>query len=65
VYQEFAIAVITSICELLWNGPIDRHGTDDESVPLHVIPDDAGLAVSLAVVLVQWFTRGVVRLTLS
>jgi hypothetical protein len=45
----------------LWTSQLDRHGTDDESVPLTVSMEQAEAAVHLATTLVHWFRRGSVR----
>jgi len=52
---------IRGLMNLVWTNEVDRHGTDDESVPLHVSPDQAEAALFAAVTLVQWFQRGFVR----
>lgn len=43
--------------ELLWTNQLDRHGTDDESVPLQVTQEQAELAVHIALLLVRIFSR--------
>jgi len=53
--------VVRSMMALVWTNQLDRHGTDDESVPLHVSQEQADAAVQAAVTLVQWLRRGVVR----
>ena len=52
---------LIGMLELLWTSQVDRHGTHDESVPLNVSKPEAEAALHLAVVLVDWFRRGVVR----
>jgi hypothetical protein len=47
--------------ELVWTSQLDRHGTDDESVPLHVTQDQADAAVHLCIALVRLFAGGHVR----
>lgn len=42
----------------LWTSQLDRHGTDDESVPLSVSPTQAEAALHLAATLVHWFRSG-------
>lgn len=54
------VGVVVGMLELLWKGQ-NRHGSDDESTPIDVSPQEAAAAVHLAVVLVQWFRAGVVR----
>lgn len=44
--------------ELLWTNQLDRHGTDDESVPLEVSQEEAELAVHMALLLTRIFARG-------
>ena len=48
--------------DVLWTSQLDRHGTDDESAPLSVSPEQAEAAVHVAVTLVHWFRNGHVRL---
>jgi hypothetical protein len=47
--------------QLLWTADLSRHGTADESVPLHVSPFEAEAALHLAVTLVHWFHSGAVK----
>lgn len=54
------VGSVVGMLELLWKGQ-NRHGSDDESVPIDVSPEEAAAAVHMAVVLVQWFRSGVVR----
>lgn len=56
-----AVETLASMMELLWKSQFDRHGTDDESVPLAVSQSEAEGAVHLAAMLVHWFSHGVVR----
>lgn len=59
---EFAMApkggqpvdMVRTAMSLLWTAQLDRHGTDDESVPLSVSAAEAEAAVHLAVTLVNW-----------
>jgi len=53
-------AVVLGMMEMLWTSQHDRHGTDDESVPLNVSTEEARAALHLALTLVQWFRTGVV-----
>lgn len=46
---------------LVWTSQLDRHGTDDESVPFTVSPEQADAAVHLALALVRLFAGGHVR----
>jgi hypothetical protein len=56
-----AINVVADMMAELWTSQLDRHGTDDETVPLSVSPVQAEAAVHLAVTLVHWFRNGHVR----
>jgi len=47
--------------QLLWTAELSRHGTADESVPLHVSPSEAEAALHLAVTLVHWFHSGAIK----
>lgn len=44
--------------EAVWQGQLDRHGTDDESVPLSVSPEQADAAFSTCLNLVRQFVGG-------
>jgi hypothetical protein len=48
--------------ETVWKGQRDRHGTDDESVPLSVSAGEADAAFCICLALVQLFANGHVRL---
>lgn len=52
--------VLVSMIRVLWHGQHDRHGGQPSS-PGNVSIEEATVAVSLAVVLVQWFDAGVVK----
>jgi hypothetical protein len=54
------IGALTHMVALLWTGQLDRHGTDDEKVQLHVSQDTAVAALPLAITLAQWFTAGTI-----
>jgi hypothetical protein len=49
---------VSAMCKLLWTSQLDRHGTDDESVPLNVSYEQADAAVHLALTLVRYFAGG-------
>jgi hypothetical protein len=49
---------VTSMCEAVWKGQIDRHGTDDPNAPLHVGHAEADAAFHLALSLVRIFAGG-------
>ena len=44
--------------ETVWTGQLDRHGTDDETVPLNVSPAEADAAFSACLNLVRLFVGG-------
>ena len=54
--------VIVSMVRLLWHGQHDRHGGQPSS-PGNVSIEEATIAVTLAVLLVQWFDAGLVSRT--
>jgi hypothetical protein len=56
-----AMVMLNETMRLLWTSQLDRHGTADESVPLHVSPEEAQTAVHLAVTLVHLFSSGAIR----
>jgi hypothetical protein len=68
VFQDNApgvnpLDVVLGLMGLLWTNQLDRHGAADDSVPLHVSPEQARAALHAAITLVQWFDRSVVRHT--
>jgi hypothetical protein len=58
--QVGGVEVVLRNMQLLWLSQFDRHGTDDESVPLTVGIEEARAAVHLAVLLTHWFRTGVI-----
>src|SRR5467141_771909 len=50
-----AMSMVLETLQLLWTSELDRHGTADESVPLHVSLEEAQAAVHLATTIVHWF----------
>ncbi|MEV0572029.1 hypothetical protein AB0H79_05835 [Micrococcus luteus] len=50
--------VVKDMCRVLWDGHAGRHGGDPHGPVSH---EDAEVAVGLAVTLVHWFSRGLVR----
>lgn len=52
---------VISMAELLWTSQLDRHGTNDESVPLKVTKEQADAAVHLAITLTRYFVGGGIR----
>lgn len=59
--QKDRVLAVANMMRLMWTGEFDRHGTDDESVPLDVSQEHAEAAVHLALFLVEWFQGGAVR----
>jgi hypothetical protein len=49
---------IADMCDLIWKGQQDRHGTDDPSTPLNVSQEEADVAVHVAVSLTRIFAGG-------
>jgi hypothetical protein len=49
---------VVEMMRLLWQGQHDRHGTDDDDMPINVSQSEAEAAVHLATTLVQWFQSG-------
>jgi hypothetical protein len=49
---------VTEMAAMLWQSQFDRHGTDDESVPLNVSQEQADAAVHVAIALVRLFAGG-------
>jgi hypothetical protein len=48
--------------EVLWTSQMDRHGTDDEDIPLQVTQEQAEIAVHAAITLTHLFARGGIRM---
>jgi SAM-dependent methyltransferase len=46
---------VAEMAALVWKSQFDRHGTDDESVPLNVSPEEADAAVHTSIALVRIF----------
>lgn len=55
------ISDVQRMMELLWTSQLDRHGTDDDDTPMHVSPEQADVALHLALVLTRLFAAGHVR----
>jgi hypothetical protein len=55
------VLMIRETMELLWTAELDRHGTADEKVPLHVSAEEAEAALHLALTLVHWFHSGAIK----
>lgn len=58
-----AVAITRLMVQLLWRSQLDRHGAASPDAPISVTQNEAEAAVHLAVLLVQWFTTGVVERT--
>jgi hypothetical protein len=52
---------VRDMAEMIWKGQVDRHGSDDESVPLAVSLDEADAAFYVALMLVRWFAGGHIK----
>lgn len=52
---------VRQMMETVWTNQLDRHGTDDESVPLMVGLDEADAAVHMCLTLARLFVGGHVR----
>jgi len=53
---------VAAMCKLIWKSQFDRHGTDDESVPLNASLEEADAAVHTAITLVRYFAGGLFKL---
>lgn len=49
---------VTAMMKSVWTGQLDRHGTDDESVPLNVNQEQADAAVHICLTLTRLFGGG-------
>jgi hypothetical protein len=49
---------VTEMAAMIWQSQVDRHGTDDESVPLNVSQEQADAAVHISIALVRLFAGG-------
>lgn len=49
---------VRRIMEIVWTSQLDRHGTDDDSVPLTVSPDEADAAFAACLHLARLFAGG-------
>jgi hypothetical protein len=57
------IETVINLMHLLWKAQLDRHGTDDELVPLVVSPEEAETALHTSALLVFYFSAGPISLT--
>lgn len=58
---EATVGTVEDACSLmrsLWTSQLDRHGTDDESVPLNVSQQQAEAATHISLLLVRMFVSG-------
>lgn len=55
------VDVVRLMANLLWKGQTDRHGSDDPAHSVSPTQEQAEAAVHLAVLLVQWFSSGSIR----
>jgi hypothetical protein len=53
-----SVADVRAQMEATWTNQLDRHGTDDETVPLNVSPEQADAAFSTCLNLVRLFVGG-------
>jgi hypothetical protein len=53
-----SVGDIRAQMEAVWRGQLDRHGTDDATVPLNVSPEEADAAFSNCLNLTRWFAGG-------
>ncbi|HEV2945084.1 MAG TPA: hypothetical protein VGX26_08230 [Solirubrobacteraceae bacterium] len=49
---------VKDMAAMIWQSQVDRHGTDDESVPLNVSQEQADAAVHISIALVRLFAGG-------
>ena len=56
-----AMLMVLEMMRLLWTSELDRHGTADESKPLHVSLEQAQAALHIAVTLVHLFQSGAIH----
>jgi len=60
-FELGSVELIADMCDSIWTSQLDRHGTDDATVPLSVTQEQADAAVHMALVLTRYFTGGAVR----
>jgi hypothetical protein len=56
-----AVEDVQRLMSAVWQGQVDRHGTDDPDAPLAVSQEEADFAVHICVALVRMFAGGHVR----
>lgn len=49
---------VAEMCDLIWKGQLDRHGTDEPDAPLNVSREEADAAVHIAIALARIFSSG-------
>jgi hypothetical protein len=52
---------VLGMLQMIWQAQFDRHGTDDESVPLNVSQGQADAAVHIAIALTRLFAGGHIK----
>lgn len=58
--QRAEMTQVLGMCQLLWRGQGDRHGTDEPDAPLNVSQEEADSAFYPALALVRLFTSGAI-----
>jgi hypothetical protein len=54
------VNLILGLMRLVWKSQFDRHGTDDETIPLNVSQEEAETALHVAGFLVHQFSSGAI-----
>ncbi len=54
-------ASVAAMAQIVWKGQLDRHGTDDESVPLLVTQEQADAAFHICLALCRIFAGGLIQ----
>jgi hypothetical protein len=61
VLDSASASDVADMAAMVWTSQLDRHGTDDEEVPLTVSQQEADTAVHIAVALVRLFAGGLIH----
>jgi hypothetical protein len=61
ILERGTVEQVAGMADALWTSQLDRHGTPDESVPLHASQAEADAAVYLAITLVRVLTSGAIH----
>jgi hypothetical protein len=61
VLEDATTEDVATMANIIWRSQLDRHGTDDESVPLSVSQEEGDAAVHIAIALVRLFGADLVR----